>query len=418
VVTLQDLREDPAVECDLLQDSRVSAYFGKNPDDIVSDFDILVLSPGIAADLPFVTKARAHGVEVLGEMELASAHCAAPIIAITGTNGKTTTTSIVGEIMQAYNSASRVVGNIGIPFCGVAEDVPPNAYVVAESSSFQLETIRNFHPKISAVLNMTEDHLDRHKTMENYVAAKERIFENQGANDYCVLNYDNEYTRPMAAKTGAQVIFFSMSPLDSGVYVQNDAICINWDRYSGQVIKTAELPIPGRHNLENAMAAVAISAAAGVPLDTISQCLRDFKAVEHRLEFVRELGGVHFYNDSKATNPDSAIKGLDAMTRPVILIGGGQDKGLDYGPWIDGFAGKVKHFIIIGQVAQKLEQTCRDRNFAEYQRADTMEDAVKLAFAGGLPGDCVLLSPACASFGMFDNFEHRGRAFKKIVMEL
>ena len=417
-VTLQDMKAEPAVNRDLLENSRVSRYFGKDPEDIVGDFDMLVLSPGIPCDLPFVAKACGLGVAVLGEMELAAANCAAPIIAITGTNGKTTTTSIVGEIMTCYCPESKVVGNIGIPFCDVADSMPRDAFVVVESSSFQLETIQNFHPRISAVLNMTEDHLNRHKTMENYVAAKERIFENQGEGDFCVLNYDNEYTRPMAAKTRAQVIFFSMNELETGVFMKNDAICINWGQYRGKVLDAADLPIPGRHNLENAMAAVAITATAGVPLDIIANCLRKFRAVEHRLEFVRELDGVRFYNDSKATNTDSAIKGLEAMTRPVILIGGGKDKGLDYTDWISRFHDKVKSFIIIGEAVEKLAQTCDVCGFMAYERAGTMESAVQAAFAAAESGDCVLLSPACASYDMFDNFEQRGQVFKKIVMDL
>jgi len=300
----------------------------------------------------------------------------------------------------------------------MAEKMPSDAFITVEVSSFQLETILNFRPKISAVLNMTEDHLNRHKTMEAYIAAKERIFENQGADDYCILNYDNEITRNMAVKTKAQVVFFSHNVLESGVFVQDDAIWIKLNNIDEGLIKINNLPIPGTHNLENAMAAAAISAAAGVPPAVISQGLRNFKAVEHRLEFVRNLNGVDYYNDSKATNTDSAIKGLSAMKNSAVLIGGGQDKGLDFNEWVGMFAGNVRNFIVIGEVTQKLVKTCKNQGFANYHIASDMSKAVQLASSLAKKGDCVLLSPACASFDMFDSFEHRGRMFKEYVNQL
>jgi len=419
-VTLTDTKATPVVDADLLADERVSTYFGKNPDDIVSDFDILVISPGISVYAPFVDIARRAGVLVLGEIEIASAVCKAPIIAITGTNGKTTTVSMVGDIMQAFAKSkhSRVVGNIGVPFCDEAEDIPGDAFVVAEISSFQLETIADFRPKISAVLNMTEDHLDRHITMENYIAAKERIFENQQVEDFCVLNYDNDITRSMAAKTAAQVIFFSKQPMDSGVFVKDNAIYINWGGRQGEIMKCADLPVPGSHSLENAMAAAAMAAAAGVPIEAIAQSLRDFKAVEHRQEFVRELRGVRFYNDSKATNVDSAIVGITAMSRPIILIGGGQGKDQDFSGLVAAFGDRIKSFIIMGEAAEELSKICREHDFVDYEIVKDMKSAVNTAFAQASKGDCILLSPACASMDMFDNFEHRGRVFKEIVTGL
>ena len=417
-VTLQDLKKEPAVEKRLLENKSISTYFGQNPDKIVKDFDIIVLSPGISVDLPFVRLAENAGVRVIGEIELASSVCKAPILAITGTNGKTTTTTILGEIMKSFSAGSKVAGNIGIAFCGVADSVSDDAYIVAEISSFQLETIKHFRPKISAVLNMTPDHLNRHKTMEGYVAAKERIFENQNAEDFCVLNYNNEYTRKMAAKTKAKTVFFSKGLLDEGVFVKDNFVWVKFCKHNVAVIALNELPIPGEHNLENVLAATAMAVCAGVPADVIAGSVRSFKAVEHRMEFVREVSGVTFYNDSKATNTDSAIMGLNAVNRPVILIGGGQDKGLCYDEWVAQFEGKVKTFIIIGEAGCKLEETCRKFNFTAFKKACTMKDAVHLACKEASEGDCVLLSPACASFDMFDDYEHRGQVFKELVMAL
>ena len=415
VVTLTDSKDAPNIDTDLLESGRVSTYFGKNPDDIVLYFDILVLSPGISVNAPFVAKARAAGVAVIGEIELASIVCAAPIIAITGTNGKTTTTSMVGDIMRDFtDGTSHIVGNIGIPFCDVVEDIDVNTFVTAEISSFQLETIVAFHPKISAVLNMTEDHLDRHITMEQYIAAKERIFENQTDEDFCVLNYDNEITRKMADKTVAQVIFFSKQPLEEGVFVKGDAICINWGSHSGEIVKIADLSA----HVENTMAAAAMAAAASVPMDIIATALRNFRAVPHRLEFVREVRGVRFYNDSKATNVGSTLHGIDAMTRPIILIGGGLGKGQDFTDLIRHFGDKVKLFIIIGEAAEQLAKTCKDNDFVDVVVVNDLQDAVEVAASKAASGDCVLLSPACASMDMFDNFEHRGNVFKEIVTKL
>jgi len=414
VVTLTDSKDVPNVDTDLLENSHISTYFGKNPVDIVLHFDILVLSPGISVNAPFVAKARAAGVTVIGEIELASIVCAAPIIAITGTNGKTTTTSMVGDIMRDFTGGtSHVVGNIGMPFCDVAESIDANTFVTAEISSFQLETIEAFRPKISAVLNMTEDHLDRHITMEQYIAAKERIFENQTAEDFCVLNYDNEITRAMAKKTAAKVVFFSKEPLEEGVFVKGNAIHINWGGYSDVIVKIADISA----HVENAMAAAAMAAAAGVSIGIIVTALRNFHAVPHRLEFVREVCGVHFYNDSKATNVGSTIHGIDAMKQPIILIGGGLGKGQDFTDLIKHFGEKVKYFIVMGEATEQLVKTCKDNNFTDFEVANNLQDAMQIAVSKASAGDCVLLSPACASMDMFDNYEHRGNVFKGIVMK-
>jgi UDP-N-acetylmuramoylalanine--D-glutamate ligase len=418
LVTICDLNPDPVLE---EKHPKLSTYFGKNPDDIIKDYDLVVLSPGIATDLPFVALAKSLNIPVLSEIELAARHCKAPIMAVTGTNGKTTTCSLLGDIMKLAFSGSALVGNIGIAFSGLAQTIKQDSWVVAEISSFQLETIIDFKPKISAVLNITPDHLNRHKTMEAYIAAKERIFENQGPEDYCILNYDDENTKAMADKTKAQVIFFSHNLMPNGVFIQNNAIQINLHGINQEVIKLESIPIPGIHNLENVMAAVAMCFAAGVPLDIIASGIKDFKAVEHRLEFVLEKDGVVYYNDSKATNVDSAVKGIEAiaaLNKPIVLIGGGQDKGLDYDRLIKLFPGRVKDLIVIGEAANILIHTCRTHNFQNFEQANTMRDAVMLAAAKAKPGDAVLLSPACASYDMFDNYEQRGEVFKNFVREL
>ncbi|MDR2167189.1 MAG: UDP-N-acetylmuramoyl-L-alanine--D-glutamate ligase [Clostridiales bacterium] len=417
-VTLCDLKEEPEVCADLLAHPLISTYFGKNPDEILGEFDLMVLSPGIATDLPFVTQARARGLPIFGEVELASRHCNAPIMGITGTNGKTTVCSLAGDIMRLAAPGSAVAGNIGVAFCGLAPEMPVGAWVVAEVSSFQLETIVDFRPKISAVLNMTPDHLNRHKTMEAYIAAKERIFENQENSDFCVLNYDNQHSRAMAAKTRAKVVFFSNSPLEEGVFVQNGAIWLKWQDFDGELIKLEDIPIPGSHNVENVMAAAALCAVAGAPPALIARGIREFKAVEHRLEFVAEIAGVAYYNDSKATNVDSAIKGVTALNRPIVLIGGGQDKAADFGEFVKVFPGRVKAFIVLGETAEQLIETCRAHNFSDFERANTLKDAVELAAARAVAGDAVLLSPACAALDMFDNYEQRGWVFKNFVNEL
>ncbi|MCL2619690.1 MAG: UDP-N-acetylmuramoyl-L-alanine--D-glutamate ligase, partial [Defluviitaleaceae bacterium] len=417
-VTLCDLREEPAVDADLLIHERVGTHFGKNPDDILSEHQLMVLSPGIPTDLPFVEQARQLGIPVWGEVELASRHCKAPIMAVTGTNGKTTVCSLAGQIMAKAYPGSVMAGNIGVSFCGLVEGVPENAWVVAEISSFQLETIHKFRPKISAVLNMTPDHLNRHKTMEAYVAAKERIYENQTIDDICVLNFDNQHSHDMIAKTPAKPLIFSSDELDEGVFIKGDCIWIRWQGFDKEVIKLSDIPIPGSHNVENVMAAIAMCVAAGVTLEIISKEIMNFKAVEHRLEFVKEIDGVGYYNDSKATNVDSAIKAITGLSQPIVLIGGGYDKGSDFGDMVKEFAGRVKVFIAIGETAEALINTCKAHNFHDYERSNTLKDAVNLAAARAEAGDAVLLSPACAAFDMFDNYEQRGRVFKQFVREL
>ncbi|MDR1539897.1 MAG: UDP-N-acetylmuramoyl-L-alanine--D-glutamate ligase [Clostridiales bacterium] len=418
-VTLQDLKIRDKIEINLdeMEKSGFEIYVGKNPDDIIDDFDLAVISPGISVYLPFVEKALKLGIPVWGEIELAYSLCPCPVIAVTGTNGKTTTTSLIGDIVKRYNPKVEVVGNIGVPFAAKLKNLGKDSCVVAEISSFQLETIHAFKPKVSAILNITPDHIDRHKSMENYIAAKESIGKNQQPDDYMVLNYDDAYCRRI--KTNARRVFFSrLEQLEEGFFLDGNIIRARFDGEDRNVLNIDDMQIFGNHSIENTLAAVAAAACMKIPYDVIKEAAESFKAVEHRIEFVRELHGIRFYNDSKATNTDAAIKAIEAMRQPIVLIGGGYDKQSDFGGWVKAFQGKVKHVIVLGEVAEKIMETCLAYNYTQVERVNTLKDAVDLAYGKASPGDCVLLSPACASWDMFENFEQRGMLFKKFVNDL
>ena len=375
-----------------------------------------MLSPGVPTDIPMVNRLRDAGVKIWGEIELAYAFGKGRIIAITGTNGKTTTTALTGEIMADHYDDVRVVGNIGIPYTSMVQGTTEETVTVAEISSFQLETIHGFRPHVSAILNITPDHLNRHHTMENYIKAKEDITKNQTADDFCVLNYEDEVLRNFAEKCPAKVIFFSSRRvLDEGFYLDGEEIMYAHDNKTDRVINVNDLNLLGRHNYENVMAACAMSVSIGVPMDKIVEVLKTFKAVEHRIEYVTEKRGVRFYNDSKGTNPDAAIQGIRAMNRPTLLIGGGYDKQSEYDEWIEAFDGKVKELVLIGQTADKIEACAKKHGFNNVVKKETFEDAITYCYDHAVSGDAVLLSPACASWGMFPNYEERGRIFKEIV---
>lgn len=420
-VTIQDAKTEDKLGNVVteLKNNGIALYLGSNPDDIIENMDILVMSPGVPTDLPFVNKAREKNIPVIGEIELAYMFCKSPIIGITGTNGKTTTTTLVGDICKAYYNNTFVVGNIGNPFADITLDTTNNGAVVAELSSFQLETINEFKPKVSAVLNITPDHLNRHHTIENYIAAKERVFENQTADDYCILNYNDEITKAMANKTKAKVVFFSLNnKLNEGIYSDENSIYIKALGYDQKVIDINELKILGGHNVENAMAAIGCSIALGVPMDIVVKVLKEFTAVEHRIEYVTTVNDIEFYNDSKGTNPDASIKAVEAMKRPICIIAGGYDKGSDFTEWIDTFKGRVKFVAVIGAVKDKIVDTLNKADFTNYKTADTFEEAIDLCYENADKGDCVLLSPACASWDMFKSYEQRGEIFKDYVRKL
>ena len=420
-VTAQDAKSEEELGelAAKLRENGIGLILGRNPENETENFDMLVMSPGVPLDLPFVRKAYEKGIEVIGETELGYLFTKSPFIGITGTNGKTTTTTLVGEIMKNAGRLAGTVGNIGTPLTECAEGTSPEDWFVAELSSFQLETIKTFRPRISAVLNITPDHLNRHKTLKNYILAKERVFENQTAEDFTVLNYNDPATADMAKRTKGKVVFFSQDkPLEEGVYSDSKSMYIRLMGLDEKVIDIDEMNIIGGHNVENAMAAIACGVCAGVSLDIIRKTLREFKAVEHRIEFVREVNGVKYYNDSKGTNPDASIKAVMAMKSPICLIAGGYDKGSDFAEWVATFDGRVKYVAVIGAVKEKICSTLDKAGFKSYERADDFNQAMELCTSNADPGDCVLLSPACASWDMFKSYEQRGEIFNDYVNSL
>ena len=392
---------------------------GSVPETVKKEITLLVLSPGVPVDTPFVEEYRERKIPVWGEIELAYTFAKGKIAAITGTNGKTTTTTLVGQIMKAYYDSVFVVGNIGNPYTEEALRMTEDSVTVAEISSFQLETVHAFAPKVSAILNVTPDHLNRHHTMENYAAAKQAIAANQTKDDTCVLNYEDAYTRAFGEKCPAKVVYFSSKrELEEGLYLEGEDIYLAEDGKKQKLMNIHEMNLVGMCNVENVMAAIAISRAMDVPMDIILETVKIFKAVEHRIEFVATKNGVDYYNDSKGTNPDAAIQGIRAMSKPTVLIGGGYDKQNEYDEWIEAFDGKVKAFVLIGQTREKIAACARAHGISNIILADTFEEAFAICVEQAKPGDAVLLSPACASWGMFPNYEVRGNMFKEFVEKI
>ncbi len=392
---------------------------GDLPEEVLDELDLAVLSPGVPIDIPAVNMLRDRGIPIWGEVELAYANSKGNVLAITGTNGKTTTTSLLGEIMSLHQESVFVVGNIGTPYTGVALETDEESVTVAEISSFQLETIDTFRPKVSAILNITPDHLNRHHTMEEYIRVKESIAKNQGEEDTCVLNYEDEALREFGKTLKCQVLFFSsLRTLEQGIYLEEGRITYRNGEKKTVICHVSELNLPGRHNYENVMAAAGMALSYGVPAEEICMAVKQFQAVEHRIEYVTEKNGVVYYNDSKGTNPDAAIKGIQAMDRPTLLIGGGYDKESSYDEWILSFDGKVKYLVLLGETREKIARAARTCGFDNILFADTLEEAVKICAERAESGDAVLLSPACASWDMFPSYEVRGRKFKEYVRNL
>ena len=397
----------------------VTVYAGELPKEVQDSLDLVVLSPGVPTDLPLVKSFYEQGLPVWGEVELAYRVGDGEVLAITGTNGKTTTTALLGKIMQDARESVFVVGNIGTPYTSKALEMNPNSITVAEISSFQLETIDEFAPKVSAILNITEDHLNRHHTMEEYIRVKELITENQGTEDVCVLNYEDEVLREFGKHLTPRVVYFSSGrKLDEGIYLDGNKIILKDGEKEIEVVKTEDLKLLGKHNFENVMAAVAMAYYDGVSLDSIRKSICEFTAVAHRIEYVTEKKGVVYYNDSKGTNPDAAIKGIQAMNRPTLLIGGGYDKQSGYDEWIEAFDGKVRYLVLIGQTKEKIKEAAEKHGFHDIILCEDLKEAVKVCEEKAQPGDAVLLSPACASWGQFDNYEQRGDMFKEYVRNL
>ncbi len=400
------------------QADKVSVILGL-PDltqEALSKIDRAVISPGVPTDGEAAMRVKDAGIKLIGEIELAWESEKGKVLAITGTNGKTTTTTLLGEIMQKAKDHVLVVGNIGTPYTEEVLKSREDSYTVAEISSFQLETTDKFHPIVSAILNLTPDHLNRHHTMENYVSAKQDITKAQTKEDCCVLNAEDPYTDDFVKRCPARVVLFSSAgELAEGYFFKDGVIYRSENGEAKRLIAMEETHLLGSHNAENIMAAVAMADAAGVDMETILQAVRDFHAVEHRIEFVKNVSGVDYYNDSKGTNPDAAIKAIKAMVRPTWLIGGGYDKDSTYDEWIESFDGKVRGLVLLGQTAQKIADCARAHGFEDIYMTETFEEAVNLCHDKAKDGEAVLLSPACASWGMFKNYEERGRIFKDLV---
>lgn len=398
---------------------QVSVYIGKISQEEIKTLDLVVMSPGVPTDLPVVDAFKAAGIPVWGEIELAYQMGKGRVLAITGTNGKTTTTALLGRIIGDYYASTYVVGNIGTPYTSVVLEQTEESVTAAEISSFQLETISEFKPEISAILNITEDHLDRHHTMEEYIRVKELITMNQDEHGLCVLNYEDEVLRAFGAKLQIPVLYFSSKQkLEKGIFLDGEDILLNTGEETIHVVNVNELKLIGIHNYENVMAAVAMAWGAGIPMESIRKSACDFRAVAHRIEYVDEVDGVIYYNDSKGTNPDAAIRAIRAMNRPTLLIGGGYDKGSDYTEWIQAFEGKVRYLVLIGATKEKIAESAKHCGFHNIVLLENMTEAMEFCAEHAHPGDAVLLSPACASWGEFKNYEERGDRFKAFVHNL
>jgi len=417
-VTVSDTKSGDELrnEIPVLLDHGITVETGGHGERTFRGQDLIVVSPGVPVDAPLLVQARSLGEAVIGELELAAQFLPGPIVAITGSNGKTTTTTLTGEILAAAGMPVLVGGNIGTPAIALAERAKTDTVIVLEVSSFQLETIQTFRPKVAVVLNVTPDHLDRHRTLEVYVDANARIFENQRGEDFAVLNADDPICTTMAARTRAQLFWFRrQKEVQQGAWLRDGKILFRNGSQQREVMLVSEIPLKGAHNLENVLAAVCASALMGCAPEKIRQTVMDFKAVEHRLEFVTTIRGVDYYNDSKATNVDATIKALESFPSHIHLILGGKDKGSDYTVLNDLLRQRVKRVYTIGAAATKIESQIKG---VEVVHAETLDNALRKANALAQPGDVVLLAPACASFDQFKSYEHRGRVFKEIVRGL
>lgn len=394
---------------------------GKLSDRDLLKIDAAVISPGIPMDEPYVLSIHTAQIPLIGEIELAYQSCKGKLAAVTGTNGKTTTVSLIGEILKSKFADTHVVGNIGNPFTAEALDTEEQSATVCEVSSFQLESIVDFRPNVSAITNITPDHLDRHKTMKNYIAVKESIASNQTEEDSIVLNYMDPELRKFGKKRNLKpkVIWFSSEEEPKeGFFLRDGDFYYRTKEEEKKLFATKDLHLLGKHNHENVMCAMAVGMQMGVPMEQIIKVCKKFKPVEHRIEFVRERSGVRYYNDSKGTNVDAAIQALRAMPGPVLLIGGGYDKHVDFDAWVKEFKGRVKYLVLIGQTRNQIAACAKKNGFHNLMFAEDMDEAVKDCAAYADPGDYVLLSPACASWGMFKDYEERGRIFKDCVKNL
>ena len=403
------------------KEAKVSVVLGEIKRSDLLGVELCIISPGIPLDSPFVAVVDDAKIPILGEIELAYQCSLGRLAAITGTNGKTTTTALTGEILKAKYEETFVVGNIGDPYTSRVLEMTEDSVTVAEVSSFQLETIMDFRPNVSAILNITPDHLNRHGTMENYTRIKECITLNQTEDDSVVLNYDDPVLREFGQDPDLKpkvTWFSSREKLADGFCMSGDNIVYCQKGRETILVNVRDMKLLGRHNYENVMAAAAIGFLMGVALADIGRVAENFNPVEHRIEFVRERTGVRYYNDSKGTNPDAAIQALRAMPGPTLLIAGGYDKNSEYDDWVSEFEGKVRYLVLIGQTRDKIAECAKKHGFTEIMYAEDMQEAVQVCAVYADIGDYVLLSPACASWGMFKDYEERGRVFKECVMAL
>lgn len=404
---------------ELQQNPNMRLLFGQQADiSVLDEVKEIVMSPGVPLNLPILEKARHKKIRIISEIELAYRYSKAPIIAITGTNGKTTTTTLVGEIFKNSGRKTFVVGNIGDPIINYVEEANKEDVFIAEISSFQLETIESFKPVMATILNITPDHLDRHKTMENYIDAKYRIIENMNVEDVFVINKDDSILSSRNTSYVKVLEFSIKEKVEQGAYYNGESIIVVDQGREYPICKRKELKIPGMHNVQNALAAVVLSYFGGVSIEVIRDTLLSFKGVEHRLEFVREVDGIAFINDSKGTNTDASSIAIKAIDTPIVLIAGGYDKKVSFDEWMESFEGKVKHLVVLGATADQILKTAESKNYKNIEKVNTFEEAVLRAYENAKSGDTVLLSPACASWGMFIDFEERGRVFKDIVKHL
>lgn len=419
IVTVTDARPPWSFASDTRQllSQGVGIEFGAHREETFLSQDLIVASPGVPWDLPPLAAARRHGVRAVPEVEVAGWFLQGTLVGITGSNGKTTTTALLGKMLEASGFPTWVGGNIGVPLISAVGRAAPGSIVVAELSSFQLEAIDTFHPRVALLLNITPNHLDRHPSFEAYVEAKAQIFRNATAADYAVLNADDPTVMSLVPRIRGRKMFFSLTqPLPAGLLVSGDDILYRVNYLERKLLSTGDVKLPGAFNVENVLAAAAAACALGADFDAIGRAVREFRGVEHRLEFVREVHGVRFYNDSKATSVDATAKALSAFDRGVHLILGGKDKGAPYAPLVPLLPGRVREALLIGAAAGRIEQELKDA--VAVVPCGRLETAVRQAFAHAAPGDVILLAPACASYDQFEDFEHRGRAFKELVYQL
>ena len=423
IPVLSDMKLEEAFgdQLDSLRNTACVFRLGEDSVKLLDEADILMISPGVPIDAPVVKVAKEKGIPVVGELELASSLLSGDMLAISGTNGKTTTTTLLGKIFENAGRITHVAGNIGYPLSNVAISAKREDVTVVEVSSFQLESVKTFHPHVAALLNITEDHLNRHGTMAQYIRMKQRIFENQTADDFAVLNYDDPVLNKMAEKLKSQVAFFSRTQqLENGAFVKDGKIVWQWNGETRPICDADSILIPGPHNLENALAAAAMACAMNVPAPIIRHTLQTFTGVEHRIEKVRVFEGVTYINDSKGTNVDSTIKAVQSMRAPTVLILGGYDKHTNFMPLCEEIvaSGLISHVVVMGETSRQIRQQLEEAGYDRISQAYSMGDAIDKSRLLAVSGGNVLLSPACASFDMFKDFEQRGEIFKELVNQL